>query len=257
MPTTLLSHLTSGLKDLRHEFLDLVFPPLCLICRQVETVSSQTPICSECHIKVVPPVAQETCLRCAALVGPYTSDETGCPLCRHAKYDFEEVVTLGRYHSLPAESCLRAKQSRNHALVRLLTRMLHERNAARLRDWSADLIIPVPNHWWKRLRRENTAPMWIAYELGRLLKTPVRQQIIIQRKRSKAQHNIRDILLRRRNVRDIYAIRPSKLIEGRTILLVDDIMTSGETLHHVAKLLKAGGAQTIYAAVIARGQGKA
>jgi len=244
------------LSTLKSEFLDLVFPVDCLLCREQPALHSHTPVCGTCLTQLTPTGSFDTCLRCAATVGPYTADETGCPLCRGVTYDFEEVVTLGRYQGLLAQTCVNAKKPRNHAIARLLTRMLFEKHRQRLRDWSADVIIPVPNYWWKRLRRENSAPIWIAHELGHLLKTPVRRRVVIQHKPSQDQHNIKDVLQRRRNVRHVYKAFPSKHIQDRTVLIVDDIMTSGETLHHVAKLLKANGARTVYAVAIARGQGK-
>ena len=58
------------------------------------------------------------------------------------------------------------------------------------------------------------------------------------------------------NVRHAFRLRRRSAVSGKRILLVDDVMTSGATLNEMAKLLYRAGAQSVYAAILARATGR-
>jgi predicted amidophosphoribosyltransferase len=59
---------------------------------------------------------------------------------------------------------------------------------------------------------------------------------------------------RRQNVRNAFYARPRKSLKGATVLLVDDVLTTGSTCHHAARALRNAGAQKVIVAAIARGE---
>ncbi len=235
---------------LRQELVDLLFLRSCLACEQGLTEPQRTGLCLECQQKMTDP-NRLACLRCAATVGPFASDEDGCIHCRNDAFAFEEVIALGRYETELAQACLRCKHERNYPLTRLLTRKLIENHSPRWAGWDLDGVVAVPTPFWRWGRRFNAAPGWMATEAAHGLKIPYLVSCLRQIRSNRPQHTLAQHE-RTANVRDLYQVRSRKCVEGKNLLIVDDILTSGQTMHQIAKLLKKAGAKAVYVAVLAR-----
>ena len=134
--------------------------------------------------------------------------------------------------------------------------------AARLRDHpsltleSVDLVVPVPLHPWRRLRRGYNQAERIARHLG-----PPVLQAIARLHWTRMQAGLHADQ-RRRNLRDAFTIAPRLTPHGRAalrtdirgarILLVDDVVTTGATLSACARVLRQAGARDVRAATVAR-----
>jgi ComF family protein len=116
----------------------------------------------------------------------------------------------------------------------------------------ADMVVPVPLFAWRRLRRGFNQ----AEDLARQLELPVCRALV--RTRRTAPQSGLTAAARRRNVRNAFAIAPwgqraTRLrLEGRTILLVDDVQTTGATLEACATVLMDAGAREVRALTAAR-----
>ena len=112
------------------------------------------------------------------------------------------------------------------------------------------MIIPVPLHR-RRLR-------WRGFNQAELLAAALDLQIplepaILKRKRyTKPQVSMRDRRARKENLRDAFVVTDARAVRGKTILLVDDVITTGSTLAYCAAALKHAGAQHVYCLVVAR-----
>jgi ComF family protein len=111
-----------------------------------------------------------------------------------------------------------------------------------------DILVPVPLHWRRRIKRGFNQSLLLAKNL----KLP---QIAISTDLVRIRHTKQQWDLtgpqRRRNVRGAFAVRKGHPFTGKTIALVDDITTSGATLAECAKTLKSAGAQKVIAVVLA------
>jgi ComF family protein len=112
--------------------------------------------------------------------------------------------------------------------------------------------VPVPLHPWRRLRRGFNQ----ADELARRLEVPTLRAL--RRTRATAPQTGLSAGARRRNVRQAFAISPllshawrGTLLEGRIVVLVDDVRTTGATLDACAATLKAAGAREVRALTVA------
>ena len=82
------------------------------------------------------------------------------------------------------------------------------------------------------------------------------ENILIRSRHTKAQMTIKDYASRQQNLSGAFSITNPEMIKNKTILLIDDISTTGSTIFECAKVLKLAGAKEIYATVIARQQTK-
>jgi ComF family protein len=112
-----------------------------------------------------------------------------------------------------------------------------------------DLLVPVPLHWTRRLRRGYNQSHLIAKRLHH-----PRARIstdLVRARRTPAQPQMPTAAARARNVAGAFAVRGGHDFSGKTICLVDDVKTSGATLNECAKALKEAGAARVYALVLA------
>lgn len=113
-----------------------------------------------------------------------------------------------------------------------------------------DIIIPVPLHWSRRFTRGYNQSVLFCEELARL--TKIKFQPALQRiKRTRQQARL-DRDERRQNLSGAFALRPGLDLRDKTILLVDDVMTTGATLSAAAKVFEDSGVKAIYTLVIGR-----
>lgn len=205
--------------------------------------------CSDCHTKLAPASGNE-CRRCGAPLGPYTDSQNGCPLCIREHFTFDEVIRLGLYRDDLRTACLMAKNPTGALLGRALTDLLVEAKGSALASHSFDVIVPVPEHWLKRFVRPQYAAETIACELSRRLKVRLATGILAkcrwtpkQAKSSPAE--------RRQQQRGAFRTSKRISLHGQTVLLVDDILTTGATADEAARMLKRAGAKKIVVAVLA------
>lgn len=198
---------------------------------------------------------EDSCQRCGAPVGPYVNTVGGCRHCRRDRFQFDRVLALGVYQGALAECCRRIKQPGEEALAAGLTELLVDAHAETWDELMIDLIVPVPHHWSERLSRGQMPPETMGAVLARRLKAPVALHILAKSRRKPRQSSLTPAR-RRVNLRDALRIAGQARLDGLTVLLTDDILTTGTTADRAAQMLKKAGAQRVLVAVLARGLGR-
>ena len=117
-------------------------------------------------------------------------------------------------------------------------------------DDSYDAIVPVPLHWRKHWERGFNQASLLAGHLAKRRGVPMVHAL--RRKRSTAVQASLAVAGRRRNVAGAFEIRPKARIQGKRILLIDDVMTTGATAGACAVALKRGGAKSVSLLTLAR-----
>lgn len=113
-----------------------------------------------------------------------------------------------------------------------------------------DFIIPVPMHWRKQqLRGFNQAEL-VARVLSEQVGIPLDNRVLVKTRHTPPQ-SLSGRKVRLRNLEGVFHVPESQKIEGRSVLLVDDVLTTGSTLNACAKTLYESGAAYISAVVIA------
>jgi len=178
-----------------------------------------------------------------------------CASCREWPQGFgtREIVAVGNY-SEPLRSMCKAMKfggRRDIAapLAAWLIQLLMDRGVAD----KVEAIVAMPLHVLRRFERGYNQAELIARPIADALDKPLLASALRRRKGTDRQARL-SALERRRNVEDAFDVRAEALprIQGKALLLVDDVMTTGATLAAAARTLKKAGARAVYGAVAAR-----
>jgi len=118
-----------------------------------------------------------------------------------------------------------------------------------------DLVVPTPKHWVQRIARAHNSSELLAEQIGLALQTPVGRHVLA-RIRSTAKQGTLMRHERADNVKGAFKIAYNTKLQGKRILLIDDILTSGATAAEMVSVLLAAGAKHIEVACLARGIGQ-
>ncbi|VXD18485.1 ComF family protein [Marinoscillum sp. 108] len=120
-------------------------------------------------------------------------------------------------------------------------------------NWPVDMIIPVPIHKSKLRKRGYNQADCFAEGLSSSMEIPVRTDLV-ERKKSTMSQTRKSKVERWQNVNEIYRVTNSAELQGKNLLVVDDVLTTGATLGELVVALSEGGAAGIYIATIAAGK---
>ena len=142
-----------------------------------------------------------------------------------------------------------------HALAAALARLLWERQQKTFEQDGIDLLVAVPRHWTRRLTRDHDTPQTLGEVLARRLKVRFGRHILAKVRRTPAQAGLPPSK-RRVGPKRAFQVRSSSRISSGTLLLVDDILTTGSTVNEASKALRRAGARRVVVAVLARSLGR-
>ncbi len=196
---------------------------------------------------------------CDGCGSPYDYDPgpgVRCAACMTRPRAFARARAACLYDEHSRDLILKLKHADRTDLAPVLARWLL-RSARELVD-EADLIVPVPLHRWRLLSRRYNQVAEMARPLGALAGVPVLPDALSRVRRTESQGG-KSAGGRRRNVAGAFAVpaRHRTRIEGRRVLLIDDVLTTGATAHACARALRAAGASAVDLAVIAKVRGGA
>jgi ComF family protein len=233
------------------QLLDVAFPPTCVACGRGASsgLRDVEGFCPDCELDLGV-FDEPLCGRCAApLVGPAAS-VVDCPACREERWAFDAAIAVGPYDGLLRRLVLTGKRRAGEAAVAALGRLLARQYGDQLRGYPSAIVVPTPQHWRRRLVRRTdgvtTLAKALADEAGLPFENALRRTRATRRQTEIAPSD------RRANVRGAFAAKRLARLEGRTVLLVDDVLTTGSTCHAAAQALKRAGAVRVVAVVAAK-----
>jgi ComF family protein len=231
----------------------LIYPGCCLLCGQ-PLPAEQTHFCSLCRQALFTDPGP-TCPHCAGTIGPFAVIDGRCHACRKEAFAFEQVLRLGRYEGLLREVILRLKNQHGEGLAELLGECWAQEAAARFAVLHLDVLVPVPLHWRRRWQRGYNQSAALCRGLATYLGVPYQPSWLRRVRHTPRQTSRPTPAERKANVRGAFQARRGVPLAGRSVLLVDDVMTTGATASEAARALRAGGASRVVVAVLARAQG--
>ena len=201
----------------------------------------------------------ERCPYCLDIIG---AEEIACDTCMKLLKEKQHPITRGAmgyrcvssflYGGKVRRMLLRVKFHNCTQHLRQVAVILHKDITACYGDILFDLITYVPMHPADRRRRKYNQSEILAKELGKLSGLPV-VPTLVKTKRTKMQHDL-SYTERRTNLRGAFALTGKEPLRDKTILLVDDIVTSGCTLGACAKELTKAHPALVCCATIADAQ---
>lgn len=182
-------------------------------------------------------------------------EDTECSFCKSAGEFSEDhkillVRSLGRFDEYYKELIHRFKYGKKIPLGKRLGRRLGETINDDSIFLKSDFLIPVPLHKSRYRERGFNQSEIIAEEISKATGLPFLKDMLKRKKNTKDQTNLSP-QEREKNVRGAFVVTEPEMINGKKIILVDDVITTGATLSECARMLKQAGAEKILGMTIA------
>ena len=205
--------------------LDLLYPPRCVLCHGF-LPDSREPVCNGC-------------------ASGFMGREPRCRQGKHysrclAPFSYTEPVR-GSIHRYKFGDCRFYAGFYADSMAAVLCQEPH---------FAADLVTWVPVSKKRRRRRGYDQAELLAKALAKRLEVPA-VSCLVKLRDNPAQSGIRDRDERKKNVSGVYAPNPAADIAGKSILLVDDVITTGATVEECSKVLRKSGASGVFCAAAA------
>ncbi len=230
--------------------LDVLLPPRCMVCDTA--VGKHGDFCGTCFA-AASFITEPFCARCGV---PFASagqaDAEGlCPACAATPPTFRQARAALRYNDMARRLILPLKHADRVDLAPILAPMMIRAGGALLA--SADLLVPVPLHRRRLYDRKYNQSALLAQVVGRRSGRPVALDALVRR-RPTGSLDHKTAEQRSIELEGAITVRPNRQssLAGKTILLIDDVMTSGATANACATALLAAGAVAVDVLVAAR-----
>ena len=231
------------------KILDFVWPRTCEVCgRPVDRPGRH--FCSEC-LNRLPFTPTDGCCRRCGRAAEKLDGEFLCEDCRTYKPSFDRAASALSFEG-DARAAMNAFKFENHLWLRDdLVDWIEGVVRARFKVEEIDLILPMPSTLLHRLDRGYNQCAYLAKSLARRLGKPYETSVLRRKGNPKKQGRLAEEE-RRTNVIGTFAVRKPAVIRDKTVMVVDDIMTTGSTLSECAAELKRSGASRVWCATLAR-----
>ena len=234
------------LTDLARGVLDLIYPPVCRLCDRLLAVRAD--FCPECRRELLTDPFR-SCLRCGGTVGPHVDVEAGCFHCRDEHFAFDKVLRVGPYAGLRRDLVLRAKT--DEAMAEAAGAIFAEGIGCKLAGECIDGVMGIPLHWHRAWRRQYNQSAILARTLAAATGLKLWRRSLRRVRPTPLQTSLTGPA---RQLKCPRAFRArSRGLKGQTILLTDDVLTTGATADAAARALRDAGAKRVVVAVLSHG----
>lgn len=211
-------------------------------------------LCGDCR-EALCPADWVACRRCGAAAEADPPPPESCPWCRGSRFRFDRVVPLGPYRDQLRAGVLKMKRPAGDSLSTVMGELYCDRRGGEIASLRADMIVPVPMHWARRIVRGTNSPDILAARLAGRLDAAVVRGMLFRCRNTLPQAHLPPAE-RFQNVRGAFRLRAGYDLRGVRAILVDDILTTGATCSEAAGVLKEAGASIVGVAVLARAEGR-
>ena len=233
--------LQSNKRTLWSFLMQCISPRRCPVCDGALFISEKEWIHPECR-KKLSPVTHPFCFRCGRPLQDATAEY--CADCRMRRRSFIRSVSAFVYNEAARESVVRFKYHGCQQYAACYAEEIWALRKEELLSFRADALIPVPIHRDRLLKRGYNQAELLAYELSRLSGIPLRRDLLFRTKKTRAQKALGPEA-RIRNLQDAFSAGKAAK-ELNTVILVDDIYTTGATMEACARVLLSAGVKRVY-----------
>ncbi|MFH1621523.1 MAG: ComF family protein [Candidatus Omnitrophota bacterium] len=222
-----------------NSIINIIYPPVCAGCNKPNYNNIiNNYICNECFYGIkrhIPPF----CLKCGRSLSQIKSINKGaCAACAERQYYFDEAWSVCKYEGTIKDLIHKFKYSQKIQYKEIFQNLFEEFLGAFNILKDIDFIIPIPLHPTRLREREYNQSQILSSLISGIIHKPVVSDILARRRNTKSQIEL-DEKTRIRNIADCFAIKKSHWLKSKSVLLVDDVLTTGITLSEAAKTIKA------------------
>ncbi|HWI40235.1 MAG TPA: ComF family protein [Verrucomicrobiae bacterium] len=230
--------------------LDLLFPPLCHLCRVHIPAAGELHLCDPCR-QAIRFIGTPLCSVCGVPFATEGGMDHRCGECTDSPPPFSAARSVAHFDGPVQELVHRLKYGHRVHLRRPLALLFVERLGSFLADASPQVVVPVPLHRRRLAERGFNQAALIGRPVAAALGIPL-DPLALARSRATAAQVSLHADERMRNVRGAFELRRPESVRGKRVLLLDDVYTTGSTVRECARVLRKGGASEVYVATAAR-----
>lgn len=228
--------------------LDAFLPRICSLCRLRIHQPDRDHLCAGCEEKLEW-LGLTCCMKCgAAAAGSPGFRPFQCPECRGRPLGFDRAVAIGRYEGSFRDLVHHFKYRGEGHLRFTLADWMRDRLMLEPFGGEIDAVTAVPTHPMARAERVYYPAEILAERLAAELGAPYRHELLLKVRHTEPQVK----LPRARRLRNPVGAFTARVRPEPSVLLVDDVLTTGATASECARALKRAGAQRVWVAVVAR-----
>lgn len=230
--------------------LDSIWPRNCEVCGRPADRPGRH-VCAACLMRIPFVPTDGLCRVCGRAAeghaGEYLCEDCSGP---HRPF-FDRAVSAVRFEDKARQMMLDYKFNGHLWLKDDFTDWLEAAARAQFDLASVDVILPMPLTGLHHFIRGYNQSGYLAAALARRLDRRCREDVLARTGRPRRQSEL-DEEARRENVKGTFVVRKGEFVQGRTVLVIDDVMTTGSTLSECARVLKLAGASRVWCLTLAR-----
>lgn len=241
------------IKRLLSPIVDILFPPICHLCKEFIPEAGEVKLCIDCLAKTAPLLSP----KCCSCGHPFESDIGTDHLCGSCITDpppFSAARAALLFEGSTRELIHQFKYSKRVILRRPLGFLASSYLDGFAHEFGADLILPVPLHVKRLKERGFNQAILLGEIFSQRWGVDLSRNNLRRIRWTEPQVNL-GAAERASNVKGAFAVDDAKEIAGKRIFLIDDVYTTGSTAKECSRVLMKEGAEEIAVLTIARGAG--
>ncbi len=233
---------------LKIKLLDLLYPKRCAVCDEITDRPGEF-VCRKCSAKIIY-IKEPYCMKCGKQLKK--EEQEYCSDCQKMKHNYIQGTALYDYGSM-ADSVFRFKYAGRMEYAKFYASELYREKSRWLSMIRPDALVPVPVHPSRKRKRGYNQAELIARELSRYSGIPLNTKLIRRAGRTIPLKNL-SYLERQNNLKKAFKMWEND-VKLSTIVIIDDIYTTGSTVDAMARVLKEAGIARIYFMALTIGRG--
>ena len=229
--------------------IDILYPPRCPICDDIVSLAHGS-LCDRCADNIQY-VQEPYCMKC----GKPLDDEGAeyCDDCVSKMHYYDENRAVLVYDEYTSKSIYRFKYNSKPEYAAYYGKLIDDRLHNKIKSWNAQALVPVPIHKSKLKSRGYNQAALIAKALSKHVNIPVYENLLIRKIPTKVMKNL-DAKQRENNLEKAFIVNKNS-VKLNSVVIVDDIYTTGSTMDAVARVLKDAGVEKVYCVSLSIGRG--
>lgn len=224
----------------------IIFPPRCLVCDQFTDQTDS--LCSQCW-EELSFIRGQSCHRCGIplpISDPITEKLT-CINCEYHPPYYSSAQAVTYYGETSKKIIMPLKYADRELNKNFMAKLMRQYGHQLITE--SDIITPVPLYYWRQWKRRYNQAALLAKTIYSMEKNPnlIYKPNILKRVENTPKQGKLSFQQRRENVKSVFIIsdNQAKEVQGKNILIIDDVFTSGATVNECSRILKKAGAHSV------------
>ena len=226
------------MKKILKGLLNFLLPPNCPICHQK---IERDGLCPHCFSKLEF-IGTQKCSVCGQPLDVLVPGMSICGTCLKKPPYFRQAEAVFKYNDTSKKLILAFKYGDHTELANLFIKWMDQNSSALIQK--NDILMPVPLHWRRLLKRKYNQSALLAQKLAKKYNKRY-DPLTLKRTQSTPSQGHLSPKERLKNVKNAFKIKNTKKVKDKSILLIDDVFTTGATVNECAKILLKAGAKSV------------